>query len=196
MGRYNDIVRGPELADAYAKYQLWLAKSRAEKKTAYATVAKPAAERVKPNRDEVRLLPFATSNAAIQLITLAPTATEQVAQNAIAEVARGLANDLLIATTVAIPTGTTAMRVKGFKFAKVVCTRRTDVAGEVKASRITDIPYLRYRTNTASCPFGRDETRTNFSAAVAYIQGLPAYETAENEPGERVGFLPERSVLS
>lgn len=196
MSRYNDILRGPELADAYTKYQTWLAKSREGKQTAYAEVAKPRNERVKPNREKVRLLPFATSTAAVQLITLAPTIAEQVAQNAIAEVARGLADDLLIKTSVAIPEGTTAMTVRGFKFAKVICTRRTDTAGEVKPSRITNIPYMRWRTNNASCPFGRTAAQANFSAAVAFMQGKNLYTTATNEPGERVGFMPERSTLS
>jgi hypothetical protein len=64
MGRYTDISRGPELQDAYEKYQLWLKKSRKEKVAAYKLVAKSPADRVNPERVEGYILPFESDVSA------------------------------------------------------------------------------------------------------------------------------------
>lgn len=196
MSRYNDILRGPELADAYQKYQTWLTQSRAAKQADYATVAKPLAQRVRPVTESVRILPFSTVANTTALVTKAPALAGQTAQNEIAQVCRGLADDLLTLSSVTIPTGTTVLKVKGFKFARVIATKRTAEASVVAESRITKIPYRRWRTNNASCPFGRDETRTSFAQAVNYMRGLGLFSTASDEAGERIGFMPERSSLN
>lgn len=190
MGRYSDINRGPELQDAYEKYQLWLKKSRAEKKAAYKTVAKAVTDRVKVERTFGYILPFNSENNNVYLqarvIATAQTGTGSTTANK----ARDLVSDRF---KDAPPAGTNdqVFTVNEFKFAKIIVSERTTTAENESPSRITGDTYKRHRSNNVSCLFGRKDTTDEYSAAVKEIKAKAAYKTFVLATGNRIGFKPE-----
>lgn len=193
MGRFSDINKGPELADAYAKMQIWRAKSRAAKKTDYAAArSKPTTARW--NRTEGYVLPFnlmaVTTFYQTQILAAAQTITPDRAVTA----ARTLAGDF-VATPLQLPTtGVGVIRVPKYTFAKIICSDR-EGTGVNKQSRMTDIPYKQYQTFGASSPIGRDRTAaatSQFAAVVASIKANAAYTAFIAQEGSRVSIIPER----
>ncbi|MBD2771380.1 hypothetical protein, partial [Iningainema tapete] len=176
MGRYSDINRGPELQDAYEKYQLWLKKSRKEKKAAYKTVAKPETDRVKTERTIGYILPFNSENDNVHLETRVIDATQTGQGASTGNIVKGLIDDRF---NVAPPTGPTdqVVKVPKYKFAKIIASQRTTTATNESDSRITETPYKRHRSDNVSASFGRKGSSDNYSEALKEIKAKAAYKT-------------------
>ncbi|OCQ98960.1 hypothetical protein BCD64_23260 [Nostoc sp. MBR 210] len=190
MGRYSDINRGPELQDAYDKYQLWLKKSRAEKKAAYKTVSKPAANRVKVERTVGYILPFNSSNNNVYLEgrVISDNQTGQGAGTA--NTARGLINEYYKTTAPSGP-GEVVFAVENYGFAKIIVSQRTETVTADSESRITGDTYKRHRSDNVSGIFGRKAAADNYSSVVADIKADAAFKTFVATVGNRIGFKPE-----
>lgn len=190
MGRYSDINRGPELQDAYEKYQLWLRKTRSEKKAAYKTVSKSAGQRVKVERIPGYILPFNSKSELVYLETRIIAATQTGAGSVPANLARSLVADRVLETA---PTADNKQVVSGrrYQFAKIIVSKRTKVATDEKDSRISGIPYLRHESDNASSPFGRKDASDNYSLAVKEIKAKGEYTNYVKNAGDRIGFTPE-----
>lgn len=190
MGRYSDINRGPELQDAYEKYQLWLKKTRAEKKTAYKAVAKPPTDRVKVERVPGYILPFNSNSELVYLETRIIGATQVGAGNIPANLARTLVADRVLETA---PTADNKQVTSGrrYQFAKIIVSKRTKTAADEKDSRISGIPYKRHESDNASTAFGRKNASDNYSLAVKEIKAKAEYTNYVKNVGDRIGFTPE-----
>ncbi|MBC1238706.1 hypothetical protein [Nostoc sp. 2RC] len=190
MGRYSDISRGPELQDAYEKYQEWLKKSRAAKKAAYKTVAKPAADRVKVEREPGYILPFNSTNDKVYLETRVIHTAQAGQGSATANTARGLISDRFKA---APPTGEgdQTFPIDNYKFAKIILSQRTTTATTESESRITGDTYKRHRSDNVSGPFGRKSSTDEYSAAVKEIKNKNEFKTFVAVIGNRIGFTAE-----
>lgn len=191
MGRYTDISRGPELQDAYTKYQAWLAKSRKDKKTAYKTVAKPEVDRVRTERTVGYILPFNSENDNVYLEARIIAATQTGQGASVAGIVRGLVSSRVNETA---PTGASdqVFKVPRFDFAKIIASQRTNTATTESDSRITGTPYKRHRSDNVSSPFGRSGTTDNYSDAVKAIKNDNAFKTFVATTGNRIGFIPEK----
>lgn len=190
MASYSDINRGLELKEAYDNLLLWRAKSRAAKKAAYTAVAKSKAQRVATERQDGYILPFNSQSANVYLETRVLNTIQSGVGADTANVIRGLVNDRF---KVDISTIATAeqLRVRKFRFAKIIGSERTTTATSETPSRKTDTPYLRHRSNNVSCPFGKATVSDNYSAAVEAIKAKPAFKTFESTKGNRIGFTAE-----
>lgn len=190
MGRYTDISRGPELQDAYEKYQIWLKKSRKEKVAAYKLVAKSPADRVVPERVEGYILAFESDNTNVYLAAriLAATQTGQGAN--VCNTLRGLVADRVKETQ---PTGSgeSVVKIPRFDFARIIASQRTQTATTESDSRITDSPYKRHRSDNASSPFGRKNATDSYSEAVREIKAKSDFKTFVATTGNRIGFRAE-----
>lgn len=190
MGRYSDINRGPELQDAYEKYQLWLKKSRAEKKAAYKTVAKPAANRVKVERTVGYILPFNSANPNVYLEGRVISAAQTGQGAGTATTTRGLIDDCFKTVAPAGP-GETVFTVENYGFAKIIVSQRTETVTTDSESRITGDTYKRHRSDNVSGIFGKKVAADNYSSVVADIKAKPAFKTFVATTGNRIGFKPE-----
>lgn len=190
MGRYSDINRGPELQDAYEKYQLWLKKPRKDKKAAYKLVAKSEADRVKTERVAGFILPFNSENEKVYLEARIVSNAQTGAGTGTAAVVRGLVSSRVFET---MPTGTDiySLKVRRFQFAKIIASQRTTTATTETDSRITDTPYKRHRSDNVSSPFGRSGGTDTYSDALQAIKTAAAYKTFVGQRGNRIGFSPE-----
>lgn len=196
MSRYTDIARGPELAAAYLELQQWRALSRAQKQAKYLTVAKPADQRVRATRVKAYIYPFSQTAMEVALAVRAPTPTQTAASATIAQLARQLATRHVFADQ---PDAATvqSLSIQNFKFAKVSVTDRDNATpGAPATSRMTGLPYKKYRTFSASCPIGKNATDLTFAAVVADIKDDAAYKAFVVNDGDNVRFIPEQSSLS
>lgn len=190
MGRYTDISRGPELQDAYERYQTWLKKSRKEKKAAYKTVAKPETDRVKTERASGFILPFNSENEKVYVEARILSQTQTGRGAATANFVRGLVADRVFET---MPTGTDiySLKVPRFDFAKIIVSQRTNTATTESDSRLTDTPYKRHRSDNVSSPFGRKGQSDTYSNALQDIKKAATYKTFVQTVGNRIGFSAE-----
>lgn len=189
-GRYSDINRGLELQDAYEKYQLWLKKTRAEKKTAYKAVSKPLDQRVKVERIPGYILPFNSQTELVYLETRIIAATQTGAGSTPANLARTLVADRVLESA---PTCDNKQVISGkrYQFAKIIVSKRTKTATDEDNSRISGIPYKRHESDNASSAFGRKDATDNYSSAVKDIKANAAYTNYVKNVGDRIGFTPE-----
>lgn len=187
--RFGDIQRGPELQDAYNKLDAWRKLPTAQKKAAYAAVAKPAADRVKTERVIVWIQPFGASRDGIYYETKIPAAAQAGEGGTEATAVRALIDGRF---TAAAPAGATDVIIEmpKFRFAQVRISRKT---GEVpnSVSRITGRPYKKIRTNSMSGSFGKNAAQNDYFAAVKAIKALPAYTNFANTAGNSISFRPE-----
>jgi hypothetical protein len=190
MARYSDIRKGPELAEAFTKMNVYLGKSRAAKRTAY------QANRAKPNsanwvREKGFINPFNTPGT-ILYETSVIAATQTITPNRAADTARLLAADY-VSTPAQLTAGATVIRIPKFRFAKILCTDR-DGTGVDRNSRVTDLPYKQYIAYSASASFGQNRTTPgDYPTARAAIIAAPGYTTFLAQEGSRISILPERS---
>lgn len=189
MGRYSDVNRGPELMEAYTKRQAWLALSKDAKKSAYTALN---VQRVVIKRQEVYIRPFDSTEANLLLKAKAPIATSDDPGPMLRTI---LGNTRVVEN--ADPSNDIILTLKPFQFAKLVATKRTNATGTAARSRITDLPYMRYQSDSASCPFGWTGVATdNFSTAVAAIRSDTAFKAFSGTVGNRIGIVPQKSALS
>jgi hypothetical protein len=190
MGRYTDISRGPELQDAYEKYQLWLKKSRKEKVAAYKLVAKSPADRVVPERVEGYILPFESDVTNVYLAARILAATQTGQGASVCNTVRGLVADRVKEVA---PTASTdsVIKIPRFDFARIIASQRTQTATTESDSRITDSPYKRHRSDNASSPFGRKTATDSYSEAVRDIKAAAAFKSFVATTGNRIGFRAE-----
>ena len=193
MARFSDINKGPELADAYAKMQIWRAKSRAAKRTDYiASRSKPTTARWQ--REKGYILPFNSMGVTTFFETMLLDTTQTISPDRAAAAARNLASDFVVTLAQLPGTGVTTFKVPKYTFAKIMCSDR-DGTGVQKQSRLTDIPYLQYRTFGASSPIGRNQTApatSQFAAVVVSIKANAAYDGFLTQEGSRISIIPER----
>lgn len=193
MARFSDINKGPELADAYAKMQIWRAKSRAAKKTDYAAArSKPTTARW--NRIEGYVLPFNLVGVTTYYETKLLDPTQTITPARAATAASTLAGDFVVTPAQLPTTGVGVIRVPRYTFAKILCSDR-EGTGVNKQSRITDLPYKQYQTFGASSPIGRERTAaatSQFASVVASIKANSAYTAFIAQEGSRVSIIPER----
>jgi hypothetical protein len=190
MGRYSDINRGPELQDAFEKYQEWLKKSRAAKKADYKTVAKAPANRVKVERTVGYILPFNSSNNNVYLQGRV-IAAQQTGQGAgTANTTRELIEDYFKTAAPNGP-GEVVFEVENYGFAKIIVSQRTETVTAESASRITGDTYKRHRSDNVSGIFGKKAAADNYSSAVADIKAKAGFKTFVATTGNRIGFKPE-----
>lgn len=190
MGRYSDINRGPELNEAYESYQTWLKKSRAQKQTAYKSVAKPVADRVKTERVPGYILPFNSDNDKVYIETRIIAATQQGAGSNVANAVRGLATSR-VASDLPTTGDVFGINVPKFQFAKIYGTLRTTTATTDSESRITGLPYKRHRSNSCSSPFGRKNATDTYSNAIKEIKAESGFKSFVQTIGNSIGFSPE-----
>lgn len=191
MAKYSDIYRAAELQDAYTKLQAWQGKTRAQKKTEYASVAKPANQRARAERITGYILPFQSDDADLYLEAriLAPAQTG--IGSATANMLEGVLNNRNLKELAAGGTTKSVKAPRGFKFAKVIASERSETATTESASRITGIPYKRHRYNNVVSPFGRLNATESFAEAVKAIKAVAAFETFAAVVGNRIGFVQE-----
>lgn len=192
MARYSDINRAAELADAYAKLQAWRAKTKAQKVAAYDLVAKPSADRVKTERDDGFIVPFRLDTATLRYEARVVNQTQTGTGNTTANTVRNLVDDRFVLTIAANEQSIRPPR--GFSFAKIIASERTQTVTANSNSRITNLPYKRHRSNNVSCPFGRKAAGLTevYGDAIAEIKAKPAFNTFENSVGNRIGFVAEQ----
>ena len=197
MARMGDILRADELKLAKDNFDIWLKKSRAEKKALYATAAAVGGgKRVNRGVTPGYIQPFGVGDNFWYetKILAAPTAAATPSE----EAATGLITAVVTATAgfqvLAVPAGPNniANLAKKVQFAKVKCTEKTG-AGVAATSRLTGLPYTKYNSNTVSSPFGVGDggaTNTEPTAKTAIRNAL----MAGNPPGRSVGFTPQGFV--
>lgn len=190
MARFSDINRAAELTAAHTKYKAWQAKTRAQKDAAFDLVNKPDADRVNIDRVPGFILPFLATSAGYYFEAQVLPAAIAGPGSVTALMVRGL-----IKTRFAdeVPASSASIKVRGYKFAKVVASERTETAKTKDKSRFTDNPYKRHRSNNVSCPFGRTSVNAaeNFATAVADIKNDGPYKTFAAVKGNRIGITPE-----
>jgi hypothetical protein len=189
---YRDIMRGPELEDAYEKLLVWQRKTRAQKKAAYREVAKAKAQRVATERVDGYILPFNSKSNTIYLETRILADTQTGVGSDTANVVRGLIDDRALKNAPA-SAGVQTMPVPKYTFAKIIASERTTTATDETPSRKTETPYLRHRSNNVSSPFGRKDAGDSYPAAVFEIRAKAAFRSFEQaKKGNRIGFAPEK----
>lgn len=189
MARYADILKGPDLAEDYAKYRLWQAKSRDAKRVDYQAVkAKPSS----PEWERVLgfILPFNTLSENIYFETkvlLASQASVTLSKDA-ATIAVDLTNNGVV---LEVPSGKESVDIPRYQFAKVIAVERAGSNGD-KKSRITDRTYKQYQTISASSAFGRAAAAASFGAARSAMLSKASYKAFIAKPGNRISIIPER----
>jgi hypothetical protein len=195
MAKYSDINRGPELKEAYEKMKLWREKSREQKALAYKEVAKPSNQRVKVDRTTGYLLAFShnKTNLFYEVKVLSDTQGAGTGSGT-ANIARGLVDTYFKTDPPAGATDVTVGPPRGFKPAKIILSERTQTETTTSNSRMTNIPYLRHRTNNVSCAFGRVDADDTYTSVTAAIKAAAAYDTFDkgNDGKNRIGFTPEQ----
>ena len=191
MGKFTDISRGPELAKAYDAYQAWLKKTRAQKQAAYRAVAKPKASRVRPERVDAYVLPFNSNVAGVYYMVRALSATQTGAGSDVIGTVRKLVDGARILEELPDADKNLAISIPRYRFAKVSASQRTGDGDENAKSRMTDSPYTRYTTNSASSPFGRVAGDSNYQEAVTKIRDTDEFKNFSKRPGNQITFTPE-----
>ena len=186
MGSYRDIMRGPELAAEYEKFQAWQRKSREEKQTLY--------KGLNVNR-------FTYEN---QLVYIAPF--NQAAKSVFVEVsicASGTPSPGTVALnlggsfwTVAKPAGATDTVLGSDlfplkKLAKMTVKERGTLREGDHKSRITGREYKRYNSNAVSVFLGKNNATDGFDDVITAIRGIAGYETFLQTKGNSIRFTPE-----
>lgn len=191
MARFSDINKAAELTTAHTKYKAWQGKTRAQKDAAFDLVNKPDADRVTIDRVPGFILPFLATSAGYYFEAQVLPAAIAGVGSVTALMVRALINDRFADE---VPATSASIRVRKYKFAKVIASERTETATKKEKSRFTDNPYKRHRSNNISCPFGRTSATAteNFATAVADIKNDGAYKTFAAKKGNRIGITPER----
>jgi hypothetical protein len=190
---YTDLNRGPQLAKEYDNYQKWLRKTADEKQAAYKAVAKPANERVKPERMPGYILPFNFNKPGIYFETnklLRPTQTGR--GGALAGIIRKIVGDKRISDTLPDATTNSSINIPKYNFAKIELTQRTSqTPDENHKSRITGRPYPKYPTDSMSMPFGKAADDASYFDAITKMRKDPDFEPFDKAPGNSIRFTPE-----
>lgn len=204
MARYSDILRADELKAAKDKLEAWQKLSRAAKREAYQTAVGDHKRLNRASRTGF-VQPFgAPDKFWYEAKVLAPA-------SATPEPKTKEENDAALITallTVISPSATTgyvlagvpggagnmSTQAKKVQFAKVRLTERSGAGESGKISRITGLPYMKYKTNTISTPFGVPAGATDRSEQAA----RKALRTAllGNPPANNrfVGFTPQGEI--
>lgn len=204
MARFSDIMRADELKAAKDKLEAWQRLDRAAKRAAYQTAVGDH-KRINRASRVGFIQPFgAPEKFWYQAKVLAPA-------SATPEPGTKEENDAALITallTVISPTATTGYVLAGVpggagnisneakkvQFAKVKLTERSGTGEPGKLSRMTGMPYMKYRTNTVSTPFGVAAGATDKSEQAA----RKALRTAllGNPPANNrfVGFTPQGEI--
>lgn len=193
MGRYSDINKGPELAEAYKNLQAYRAKTRAQKQSEYNTAS--YGTRYKYDREPQYIQPFSGLAAKkIYLLVNAPASTVNGEAKAARDATMGSNGKRLLEETLSGITNPVKVKIPGFKYAKVICTKRSATA-RTQNSRMTGTKYQQYQVDSGSCPFGQNGTATdNFNDAVTELR--LALKTFSETPNQSIRIVPERSALS
>lgn len=190
MARYSDIQRAQELNDALTKLRVWQDKTRAQKKADYKSVAKDAAQRSKAERMTGYILPFQLDSVDLFYEARILATTQTGVGNATATTLRSALNNRN-KETVTGATNKTVRAPRGFDFAKVTLSERTQTVTAESPSRITGVPYKRHRYNNVTSPFGRLNAAESFKEAATAIKAIAALKTFAATAGNRVGITPE-----
>lgn len=183
---FRDINRGPELKIAYDNLRAYEAKSKDQKATLYKNTTKNT-KRANHARVPGYILPFDAKAGQFLETRVLKTGQTGLGSNA-ATVALGLVADQFKGTL----TGTEAsLKVKKYKFARIIVVERTATATTPDKSRFTDNPYLHHTTVSASCPFGATAPTQTYAEAVKLITAKAAFGTFEGVPGNSITFDPQ-----
>jgi hypothetical protein len=119
----------------------------------------------KPASTKLYLVPFGADFPAGLFAQVSATTPAWTALGAIAAIA---------ARTEATIAGTaTALKMRGFKAARVVRRAKSDTTGTATTSKLTGLRYLKYNNPSISVPFGRDnDTDTYLEARAAIVTGI------------------------
>ncbi|MEP6517452.1 hypothetical protein [Microcoleus vaginatus] len=204
MARFSDILRADELKAAKDKLEAWQKLDRAAKRAAYQAAVGDHKRLNRASRVGY-VKPFgAPDKFWYQTKVLAP-ASATPEPNTKEENDAALITALL---TVVSPTATTgyvlaavpdgagnmSAEAKKVQFAKVKLTERTGNGEPGKLSRMTGLPYMKYRTNTVSSSFGVNGAATDKSeqaARKALRDALLGNPPANNR---FVGFTPQGEI--
>lgn len=200
MARFSDILRADELKAAKDKYELWLRLDRAAKQAAY-NAAVGDHKRLNRASRVGFVQPFgAPEKFWYKTKVLAPP-SETPEPSTKEENDAALITALLTAVSptaitgyvlgsVPSSAGNMSSEAKKIQFAKVRLTERSGTGEPGKLSRMTGLPYTKYRTNTVSCPFGVDSAATDKSEQAA----RKALRAALTAPNRFVGFTPQGEI--
>ena len=183
---YRDILRGAELKTEYDKYQVYLAKSRAEKQAAYNALN---VNKFTYTKSTYWIAPFFQSAKSVYI------AVEQAATGTPTPGAEALSLSALYRTATA-PIGATDVIIDSASFAlnklaKLSLKFRQTTATTNSISRITGRGYKRHTTNSCSVYLGKNTATDDFSDVVKAIKAAPAYKTFNDVVGNSVTFIPE-----
>ncbi|MEG4032075.1 MULTISPECIES: hypothetical protein [unclassified Microcoleus] len=204
MARFSDILRADELKAAKDKLETWQKLDRAAKQAAYVAAVGDHKRLNRASRIGF-VQPFgAPDKFWYQAKVLAPA-------SATPEPGTKEENDAALITallTVVSPSATTgyvlgtapggagniSAEAKKVQFAKVKLTERSGNGEPGKISRMTGLPYTKYRTNTVSTPFGVNAEATDKSEQAAR-KALRAALLGNPPAANRfVGFTPQGEI--
>lgn len=187
MASYRDIMRGPELAAEYEKYQTYQKKSREEKQTLYAGLQ---VNRFTYTTQLVYIAPFGQPGKTVYVPveicaagTPSPgTVALDLADSYFATAAPTGAADTVLSDSKIFPKG---------KLAKMNVKQRGTLISAEHKSRITGRTYKRYNNNAVSVFLGKAAAADDFSDVVKAIKAIAAYETFISTKGNMIQFIPE-----
>lgn len=189
MGRFSDIMRADELKADKDAYDLWLRKTRAEKRTAYqATIAKTGNKKSNVGTELGYIFPFGVVQTAKVVLAVGivkdgeDLATSEETEGAlITKLRTAVVGDALYASVSAPTAGLIVFDTRGKKI-KPAKVKLVQVGAKVEGvvSRITGRPYSYRKKNSVSCSFGQKiGTATDFESAKSVIR--KALETSDGD---------------
>lgn len=184
MGRYSDINKGPELAEAFKNLQEYRQKTRAQKQAAYVSVKK--GNRQISKRIDGVIIPFSSKGNNTYLSRKIPDVSSNTESN---DALTALAGYVLKAMPAG--TGNVEITLPKFQAAKLILTSRS--APGNGQSRLTGAKYTQYTSDSGSCPFGKKDATDTFADVAKAVKAK-----LTNYPGgaKSARFVPERSSLS
>lgn len=119
----------------------------------------------KPPSTKLYLEPFGADFPTGLFLAASASTPAWTALGAIAAIAARVDNDVAATAT--------ALKIRGFKAARVVRRAKTDTTGTASTSKLTGLRYLKYNNPSVSVPFGRDNaTDTFLQAKTAIAAGI------------------------
>jgi hypothetical protein len=151
--RFQNILRG--YRGAAAKQKLLDHYEGVGQGTGIGTGAK------KPASQKIYIEPFGANFPTGIFVQVSATLPAWTALKALAPVS-ARAEDTIAPTA-------TALKLKGFKAARVVRRSKSDTTGAAATSKLTGLRYMKYNNPSISAPFGRDNATDTFLSAKTAI---------------------------
>lgn len=210
MGRFTDVLRGPQLQQQYVQYTQWLNLAPDRRQAEYqrvrgGTIANPV-PRARHVYADAWIIPFNTTRVDFFLRTKAlgtpqtsgGTNQGPAGDDVPAERARllSVAGSNNFTDYTAPAASSVVVSIPKFKFARLVVKKRMATATTNTTSRMTGRSYKKHPTLSASQPFGAAPSLRGFNQVAQAIRAQAEFASWVSTEGNTITIIPERSLIS